>query len=489
MAEGGPAVKFFPDVLPLQGEIRWPWSIKPAPIIFSILTGLILALLFLEIGPLTLPIVFSLFFVLPWLTQNPFRLFIWLVVTWPILTLYVRIPLPGGIPDLSYDRVLALALVSLILIEALLLKRYLMKGTALDILAFLYVIAQIGARLSVIWFGGVGTPDLNGFLDVILIPVMLYWSVKNLLVSDGHLTWLLCTLVLASMFVCPTGLYEQAVGTRIFKASISMGGTEVQYQWRDAQGGLRAAGALANPAIYGAVLGIGSLASLCCLPLAKQRTAQAALLATIAILLYGVFASYTRSAWLSVFVVLFAAQFFLDGMWKKTLPIIMSGLLLLTLLWNVIPNSSNILKRALDTKTVVQRLDLNYIGWTRFLEKPLTGWGTGALNIFDAMGEGDTSHNMYLTFLVDGGLFLFLSFFAIVGYLLIRSIRVYRKTKRNSVERNVLVAMAGSVLIFLLSGIALELRYFGYFNTLFWICAGVIDYLGEKYSNEETAHG
>ena len=120
---------------------------------------------------------------------------------------------------------------------------------------------------------------------------------------------------------------------------------------------MRAAGALGNPAIYGAVLGIGSLAGICCLSLVKRKLIQAALVATIGVLLYGVVASYTRSAWLSVFAVLFVAQFLVNGLWKKTLPILMLGLLLLVLMWNILPDSSNIVQRALTTKTITQRFD------------------------------------------------------------------------------------------------------------------------------------
>lgn len=453
------------------------------------MAGLILAPLVLITGPKSLPIVIFLLFLLPWFLQDIFRLFIWLIVTWPILALFVRIPLPAGIPDLGYDRVLVLLLLCIIIIEALLSKRQLMKVTPLDILVIAYVMAQISSRLFVLWFGGVGSPDLNGFLDIILMPVLLYWMAKNLLVSREHLKWFLYALVIASLLICPTGLYEQAVGMRIFRTSVSLGGSEVTYQWQDAQGGLRAAGALANPAIYGAVLGMGSLACICCLSLLKRKLTQAALLATIGVLLYGVFASYTRSAWLSVFVVLFAAQFFVNDLWKKTLPILMLGLLFLVLVWNILPDSSSIVQRALTTKTITQRADLNYIGWERFLEKPFMGWGSGALNTFDMMGAGDTSHNTYLTFLVDGGVFLFFSFSAVVGYILIRSIRIYRMIEKNRLERNVLVAMIGNLLIFLLVGQALELRYFGYFNALFWICAGVVDSLGTRYSSEGTAHG
>jgi O-antigen ligase len=464
-------------------------SIKPAAVVAPLVVGFVLAALLLTFGPIALPIVFSLVFILPWLLKDTFRLFVWLIISWPVLSLFVRIPLPGGIPDISYDRVLALVLVCIVVVEALLSKRQLVKASPLDILIMLYVAAQLGTRLSVVWFGGVGTPDLNGFLDAILVPVLLCWAARNVVGSKQHLQWLLYALVIASLLVCITGLIEQALGVRIFKASLSLGGSEVNYQWRDAQGQLRAAGALANPAIYGAFLGMGSLAGICALPLVQRKLARAALLATIAVLLYGVFASYTRSAWLSAFVVLFAAQFFLNGLWKKMLPIVMLGSVLLMLVWNLIPNHAGILQRALTTKTIDQRLDLFEIGWTRFLERPLFGWGSGALNRFGVLGEGNISHDIYLTFLVDGGVILLLSFVLVAGYLLAKAARAYGLTQKGAVERSALVAMTGCVAIYLLSGLALELRYFGYFNAMFWIGAGIIDLLGTRRSSEEEPHG
>lgn len=454
---------------------------NPAPIVISGICGLVLALLILTLGPISLPIVLAVLIGLPWILRDVFKLFIWLIVTWPLLALFVRFPLPAGIPDLSYDRVLVLLLLSIVILQALVSKRKLQRITTLDILVIVYMLAQTISRISVIWFGGLGTPDLNGLLDIILMPSIMYWAAKNIIVSKLHMKWLLCALVIACLLICLTGLYEQATGVRVFKSRISLGGTEVVYQWIDSQGGLRAAGVLGNPAIYGATLGMGILAGLAYLSYAKPKVIKASLVATIGILLYGVFASLTRSAWLSVTAVLFPALFLINGLWKKTLPIIALGLLLFSMLWSMLPDSSKIIQRALTTKTINQRFEVINIGVERFLEKPLTGWGAGALNIFNLAGAGITSHNTYLTFLVDGGLVLFLCFCAAIGFLLTRVTNVFRMTKRGSLERNVLVAMTGSILIYLLSGMALELRYFGYFNTLFWICAGVIDLLGIRY--------
>ena len=226
-------------VLP-EVVVRWPRGIGLASVGLSLTAGLILAMLTLVLGPVALAIVVGLL-VLAWLVQDSFRLFIWLIVTWPILTLFVRIPLPAGIPDLSYDRALVLLLLCVILLEALLSKRRLMNVTPLDILALVYVIAQLSSRLFVLWFGGMGIPDPNGLLDIVLVPVLIHWMAKNLLVSREHLRWFLYALGIATMFICLSGLVEQAIGSeqRLFTISTHLGGSaQLQTRgWQDVPGG------------------------------------------------------------------------------------------------------------------------------------------------------------------------------------------------------------------------------------------------------------
>lgn len=162
-----------------QAEIRKLRSIEIASVVLPILAGLILALLLLAFGPITLPIVFFSLFVLPWLTQNIFRPFILLIITWPILTLFLRFPLPAGIPDLTYDRVFVFPLVCVIILESRFSKFKLLKVTPLDILIIIYVIVQLGTRLTMVWSDdGMGNLDLNGFLDGIIVPVAMFWMAK-----------------------------------------------------------------------------------------------------------------------------------------------------------------------------------------------------------------------------------------------------------------------------------------------------------------------
>lgn len=465
-------MKSLSGILLPRKEARRPRSVDVSSVVLPLIVGLILALLTFKLGPLAVPIVVFLFLILPWLVQDPFRLFAWLIVTWPVLTLYARIPLPAGIPDISYERVLVPLTLSIIILAGLAFKRRLPQIGMLDILASAYAAAQFSSRVAVLWFGGLGTPDLNGLLDVIVLPIMMYWMTKNLLVSRWHLKWLLYSIIVASVIICLTGLYEQALGTPQSPFPINDSLPHGMRSMDMPRG--RAQGVVVNPAIYGAIMGLGMLASLCCLVHVQNKT-RAVLTATIFLLLYGLFASYTRSAWISSGITLLVGSFFVKDLWKKTLPISMLGVLAVISKWSDLAENPIVARRFLSTENLAYRAKLAEVAWNQFSKRPLEGWGAGALDAFTWAQLRDASHNTFLTLLVDGGLLLFLSFLVLCLYVLLISIRVYKLMQRDSLERHVLTAMVGSIVIYLVSGMALELRYFPYFCALFWIAIGTID--------------
>lgn len=454
------------------------WRVKGFGILLVVLLiiiGFILALLTFKLGFLALPVVIFLFLIFPWLIQDPFRLFIWLIVTWPILTLYARFPLPAGIPDITYERILLLLILSFVLIEGLFSRKNLHKIGLFGILAGIFVIAQLITRAHVLWYGGIGDPDLDGVLRIVLIPLAMYWLTKQLIVSRWHLKWLLYALILASMIICITGLIDFALGQEktLFAVPQVLGGF-ANIRYMDVPGG-RAAGVMGNPGIYGAILGMGVLISLACLNHAEHNSTKIFLILTIFILLLGVFASYTRAAWISLIVALFIVQFFMENVWRKTLPIFFIGFLLLALAWGSLVDNPLMLSRVLNPENVFVRIELGQFAWEKFLEKPFMGWGYGAFNRFGLMSLGFSSHNTYLSLLVDGGLFLLLSFIAVPAYLIYEAFRINKMIKINTFTRDILAALTGCFLIFLLSGLVRELNYFGYFFTYVMIIGAVIE--------------
>ena len=53
-----------------------------------------------------------------------FRLFLGLLMTWPVLSLYLQIDLPAGVPDIQYSRAYVGAMMICVLISAVVARRY-----------------------------------------------------------------------------------------------------------------------------------------------------------------------------------------------------------------------------------------------------------------------------------------------------------------------------------------------------------------------------
>jgi hypothetical protein len=455
--------------------------------------GAIGAILLLKLGMLALGVVIALI-ALPWFVREPFRLYVWLIVTWPVLGLYIQVPLPAGMPDLNYERVVVLGIVALVMIPALVFRR---KVPPLGPWVSLYMGAQIVVYGLAGLSGGAGSSNLVIFINSLLVPLAMYWLTKSFITSKERLQWLLGALIFASVIICVSGLYERALDLKKSPFPVETGTASGERYLEQGIAGGRAAGVTGNPAIYGAILGIGVLASLCCYGHARQGYAKLGWAAVTILLVYGVFVSFTRSAWLAFLAAILIAQFLIRDLWQWTTRLLLLGIIVGTLLLyfalgDQLANNEVVQGRILEAQNVTGRLDRAVLAWEHFLERPFFGWGAGALNAFTKQrfpkSGFDSSHNTYLTILVDSGLFMLGCFLALPGFWLSQAVQVLRWSQRQSFERSVIGVMLGSLVIFLLSGLALELKYFGYFNSLFWIAGATIECLHTMLQADHTTN-
>jgi O-antigen ligase len=227
-------------------------------------------------------------------------------------------------------------------------------------------------------------------------------------------------------------------------------------------------------------MGVGLLISLSKLAHASGRW-KVSFAAIAMVFAYGVAVSFTRSAWLSVALALGLTQFYFRGMWKWTLPTGVLCLLALAIASQTLMQNDVVQDRVLDGENVSGRVERTVWGWHRFLERPFIGRGPGALDMMMAKNfkvDGfATSHNTYLTILVDNGVFLFLCCCLIVGRWTSRAWSVVANLNRNQFERSAAAALLGCIVIWLLTATSTELRYFSYYNTLIWVSGAAIECL------------
>jgi hypothetical protein len=466
-------------------------------IALPVLVGTIGAIMLLKLGVLALGVVIALV-ALPWFVREPFRLYLLLIVTWPVLGLYIQVSLPAGIPDLNYERILVLGIVALVMIPALAFKK---KVPAVGIWVGLYFGAQTIAYGLAGLSGADEAANLAIFINSLLLPLAMYWLTKTFITSRQRLRWLLGALILASVIICASGLYERALDLKASPFPVETGTASGERYLDEGLAGGRAAGVTGNPAIYGAILGIGALASMGMTAHARQGSPKIGWAAVTLLLVYGVFVSFTRSAWLAFLAAVIVAQFLIKDLGQWTTRLFLLGMIVGTVLLffafgDQLMKNEVVQGRILEQQNVTGRLDRAALAWERFGERPLFGWGAGALNAFTKQkfpqGGFDSSHNTYLTMLVDSGIFMLGIFLALPSFWLRQAVQVWRRSQRQSFERSVVGVMLGSFVIFLLSGLALELKYFGYLNALFWIAGATIECLyamldGDHQTDESYA--
>lgn len=215
-----------------------------------------------------------LFLLLAVLRQLPlvFRIFLGLIITWPVLNLYVQIDLPAGVPDIHYARAGVFGLVLCVIVTAAIAAKYRrslattnralkqrrqqfdqrpqsaidpstepqsdavpsqaissaqpmaassqaeqggegyrgnVSGVPLLVTAY---VGLVGASfVTGFATGSVGSTAVATFLDSTLIPVAMYLFTRKYVDSPRRLVWLLGAILFSSMVICLTGIYENTM--------------------------------------------------------------------------------------------------------------------------------------------------------------------------------------------------------------------------------------------------------------------------------------
>jgi O-antigen ligase len=408
----------------------------------------------------------------------PERIFLFLLASWAMLAPYLILAVPGPLPDLNYERV-SVALLVVMSVVILVGSRRAMPGLGWWVSA--YLILQIGTYLF--WSLGdpLVPPELSILMNSTLLPVGVYWLTKVYGISARDRVRVMVATLIGIVLVFLTGIYERLINAVASPFPVTLG-TASGLRYLDVPHG-RAGGIVGNPAIYGALMGVGVLLVFALWNSARTRVRQGVLLATGLLLSYGLVVSYTRSAWVSA-AAGFAVAAVVSRLVRKPLliagTVVTLGLLTLMVFSPEILSGNDLLQnRVLETGNVTGRSSRASYSWQVFLEHPVIGAGPGALDArigAKFAGEGfDTSHNTYLTILVDSGVIVALVFAGVFNSWAVASVTRLRDSSVDDPDRPIIAALVGIIIIYLLSGMALELKWFPYFTSLIWMAGAMIE--------------
>jgi O-antigen ligase len=256
--------------------------------------------------------------------------------------------------------------------------------------------------------------------------------------------------------------------------------------WRESRattGGARAVSTFANPAVLGMFLGVGIVLALAVLTWGGPRSLRRLSLLTLIVGAPGLLATLTRGPILATAV---AAVLVLVLGHKRLLgaAVIASTVIVLFALWPSIRATTLYEKRADEKTNVHLRSGLQDWSLQLAAQKPIFGWGYGSFdrvkNTSELTAVGGipinslletTSHNSYLTILVETGviglLLYALPFLILAGLAMVRA----RAPTRDGW---IIAGTLASLLVIVLSGVTLDFRFFSFAQVLPWILLAIL---------------
>lgn len=257
--------------------------------------------------------------------------------------------------------------------------------------------------------------------------------------------------------------------------------------WHDTSwqrgGDLRSIATLGNPAVTGAVIGVGIVVALAVLcwrgPVQLRRLA-------IVMLLFGfpgLYATKTRGPIVATLVaalliVLFSARSRLVGVGATALVA-----LLLVMFWPQIRTSSVYQTRFTQKQNIEARLVLQDVSLKLIAKKPALGWGYDSFDRvkYDvsvpspqlplSQALQSTSHDTYLTILVEYGAVGF-AFFVLPWVAIF--VRGLGRVRKPAPDRWFVAAMLGSIVLLAVNAATLDYRFFSFVPMLGWLSLALL---------------
>jgi O-antigen ligase len=264
-------------------------------------------------------------------------------------------------------------------------------------------------------------------------------------------------------------------------------------------GGLRAVATLENPAVLGAYLGIGVAIAAAILAWDGPHSLRRRARLTLVLCIPALFTTLTRGPIVATMV---AVLLMLVAGRQRLLAIalISCAALALVVAWPHIRSSSVYQQRAANVETVLVREQIQRVSIVAWEKRPILGWG---FRSFDRVKNDTdfpyvaglpgniylyarviTSHNTYLTVLVELGvvglLLLLAPFAAVLG-------RTLARARTMTADRWIVAAASGSLVVVFLNGATIDYRFFSFVPALSFVMLAILRRLGQPTTGTTSA--
>lgn len=394
----------------------------PRPIIMG---GIVLSTIGLGLGlgwSLTQPAgsmivsVWAALLYLFFLVRIPYQgMLLWLAL-YPFTETNINIPLGAGLPDLSPTRLSVAWLSTMLLAQAAVGKRHFPRLTKVDVWAFLFA-AGMGAS---VFASSNPISALKAALDLIFVPMLVYYLAKNLVRSRKDLDHFFDILLIMAFYSAIVMFYEHLTGQVIFYHK-QFSEKSLYYS-----GGIRIVRSLwGGPHVFGSIYAMAIPVTFYRFLRTSKGAARCLYGALMGILLAGLFLTYKRAAWVSALVSFIVVAPFFPAFRRLFLVLIIIAGIPLAIYWNRLSETDLVQERV---NSRVDTLNGRTYRWQAAIDlwkqSPILGHG---FRRFDDLSGYRAVENYYLHILVSAGLVGFVPFLCFL-YLVIReSVAIYRR--------------------------------------------------------------
>lgn len=355
---------------------------------------------------------------------------------------------------------------------------------SLEVLVGLYVAWNVGSMLAPHVYGPVYPQDgtslsVPRFLLIgTVMPLMLMLLARQAYRDERALRAALFVLLV-------TGAYSTYVSIMGFQAPglVWPRNAVAGSQWPG-----RAVGILNNPSVNGLVLILGYLAGLLLAFRSREHRVVKVVAALVSVgCIYGVYLTHTRSAWLSMAIVVLAGAALARG-WRTGFVVTALGSVGVVIAnWATFSTSDRAAGGVGSTSELEDRLNLIATAWWGLREKPLLGWGLGrfpAVNTYHHQqwspsipwerGYGIASHVDFLGVAVELGLIGLLLWGLVMTVAVRRLATASRVLPDDGAYGNSFAVLAILALIAQqVTGLAVDLRFFDFTNLAVYLLVGM----------------
>jgi O-antigen ligase len=332
-----------------------------------------------------------------------------------------------------------------------------------------YVIASIGLTTDTLQSDPTGSA--KAILTVVALgPIAYYFLVFGPGARIGTRP-ILATVMTAGLLQGLFAMLEYATGWNLWNFT----------GWQRAAGGGRVVATLANPGVLGAFLGVAIVVAVTALIWRGPRRIRTLAWVTIAVCTPGLLATLTRGPILATAAVV-VALLVLGRARVLGLGVLAVSALAIVFLLPSLQNTETYKERVAQKATVELRVAIQDVSLQLAAEKPVFGWGYGS---FDRVKQASqitiegipirsvleaTSHDSYLTKLVELGSLgfgLFMAPFAVLGY---------RALRRPSppLDRWLVVAAVASLVVMGVTAGTLDFRFFSFAQMLPFVFLAIL---------------